>query len=344
MNGCRAASERSVAALPKAHLHLHLEGSFPHDAVEALARKRHRQFLPPKCYRHVDEFFSAYLEVVELVETLDELADLCRAVVASEARHGVVYAEPAVEPQLYSRLGSMEEVLGVMLEAFADAQASTGVEIGALVTVNTDAGPDGAEEAARMAARYAGSGVVAFGTAGFVEPAGLARFVRPVAVARAAGLRIVCHAGQTGGPESVRDALNTLHPDRIAHGVQAAQDPTLLWQLADEGVVCDVCPTSNVALGVVADLAQHPLPVMLLAGVAVTLNADDELFFGADVSEQYHLARSTFAVPDVLLAEIARNGALRKATGMSDATRVRLKTGVEQWLNGDWLQAAVNRL
>ena len=325
---------RSLVALPKAHLHLHLEGSFPAHAVQALALRRGRPFQSPHCYQDVEHFFSAYLQVPALVESLDELAELCRCLIVAEAAQGVVYVEPAIEPQLYApRLGSTETVLRAVLEAFAEAQASTGVEVGALFTVNTDQGTDGAAEAARLAARFAGRGVVAFGTAGFVEPAGLARFTGPVAQARAAGLRIVCHAGQTGGPESVRDALEHLRPDRIAHGVQAAQDPALLWRLADEGVVCDVCPSSNVALGVVPDLARHPLPVMLLAGVAVTLSADDELFFGSSVTDQYELARHVFAAPDVCLAEIARNGALRSSSGMSDSSRMRLRAGVERWLN-----------
>jgi adenosine deaminase len=325
---------RSLATLPKAHLHLHLEGSFPADAVQALADKRGCKFLPPSHFDNVDQFFCAYRQVPAMVETLDELAGLCRALVVAEASQGVLYLEPAIEPQLYShRLGSMETVLRVILDAFADGQRTTGVEVGALFTINTDGGTEGAPEAARLAARYAGRGVVGFGTAGFVEPAGLARFVGPVARARAAGLRIVCHAGQTGGPASVRDALDNLHPDRIAHGINAAQDPSLLWRLADEGVVCDVCPTSNVALGLVRDLAHHPLPMMVLAGVAVTLNADDELFFGRSVTDQYELARHVLAVPDALLADIARNGALRRSSGMSDASRLRLRNGVEHWIN-----------
>jgi adenosine deaminase len=245
----------------------------------------------------------------------------------------VLYAEPAVEPELYApRMGSVDRVLAVMCEAFAQAQRATGVEVGALYTISTDHGPDGADEAAERAARFAGRGVVAFGTAGFTEPAGLARFARPVEKARAAGLRIVCHAGQTGGPGSVHDALDSLAPDRIANGFGAAEDPSLLRRLADEGVLCDVSPSSNIALKLVPDLAHHPLLVMLEAGVAVTLNADDELLFGHTVTDQYQIARSEFAIPDLGLADIASNGAWN--SGMSEFTRQRLLNGVDAWLNG----------
>jgi adenosine deaminase len=320
-----------LSRLPKAHLHLHLDGSFPLGAVQQLAAQRGTAFDRPDGYETVDDFFAAYLQVPQLIGDLDDLAALCRALVAAEAAQGVVYMEPAIEPQLYSpRLGSMEDVLTVMCLAFAEAQAATGVEVGALFTINTDGGTEGADEAARLAARFAGRGVVGFGTAGFIEPAGLARFAGPVARARSAGLSIVCHAGQTGGPESVRDALDNLRPDRIAHGVQSARDPALLRRLADDGIVCDVCPSSNVALGVVADLQHHPFPALFEAGVPVTLNADDELFFGRSVTDQYDLARERFGLPDACLAQIAGNGAL--ASGMSESTRQRLVTGVHGWL------------
>ncbi|MDQ1427780.1 MAG: hypothetical protein QOK39_1256 [Acidimicrobiaceae bacterium] len=320
-----------MRALPKAHLHLHLDGSFPRPAVAALLARRGLPFAPPERFANVDDFFAAYVTVPNLVADVDELAGLCRALVVAESRQGVVYLEPAVEPQLYApRLGTIDDVLAVMCAAFTSAAIDRDVEVGALVTVNTDGGTEGASELAHLAASYAGRGVVAFGTAGFVEPANLARFVEPVAIARAAGLDVVCHAGQTGGPASVIDALDNLHPDRIAHGVHAARDPALMRRLAGEGVVCDVCPTSNVALGVVADLASHPLPVLVAAGVAVTLNADDELWFGASISDQYELARTAFGFDDATIAGIARTGG--RASGMSQGMRERLERGVAAWL------------
>jgi adenosine deaminase len=299
--------------------------------VAALFGRRGLVFAPPERFANVDDFFAAYITVADMVADLDELAGLCRALVVAESRQGVLYLEPAVEPQLYApRLGTVDDVLAVMCAAFTSAAIDRDVEVGALVTVNTDGGPEGASEMAHLAASHAGRGVVAFGTAGFVEPAGLARFAEPVAIARAAGLDVVCHAGQTGGPASVIDALDNLHPDRIAHGIHAARDLALLRRLAAEGVVCDVCPTSNVALGVVADLASHPLPVLVAAGVAVTLNADDELWFGASISDQYELARTAFFFDDATIAQIALAGG--RAGGMSQGMRERLERGVAAWL------------
>jgi adenosine deaminase len=231
------------------------------------------------------------------------------------------------------RLGKTADVLAVMCDAFAYAGALADVEVGAMVTINTDGGTDGAEELARLAADFAGRGVVSFGTAGFVEPAGLSRFAGAVGIARAAGLGVVCHAGQTGGPGSILEVLNSVYPDRLAHGIHATWDRDLLRRLADTGVVLDVCPTSNVALGVVCDLASHPLPALVAAGVRVTLNADDSLWFGAGVSDQYELARSVFGFSDRRLAQIARIGG--RANGMSAGTRERLERGTAEWLNSE---------
>ena len=320
-----------MRALPKAHLHLHLDGSFPRPAVAALFGRRGLPFAPPERFSNVDDFFAAYVSVPNLVADLDELAGLCRALVVAESRQGVVYLEPAVEPQLYApRLGTMDDVLAVMCAAFTSAAIDTDVEVGALVTVNTDGGTEGASELAHLAASYAGRGVVAFGTAGFVEPANLARFVEPVAIARAAGLDVVCHAGQTGGPASVIDALDNLHPDRIAHGVHAARDPALMRRLAGEGVVCDVCPTSNVALGVVADLASHPSRCSSRRGWRSRSMPTTSCGSGpASAINTSWPGRPSASTMPPSLASRSTGG---RASGMTQPMRERLERGVAAWL------------
>jgi adenosine deaminase len=324
---------RSLRTLPKAHLHLHLDGSFPRPWVVELAARQGAEFVPPPdAFADTDEFFRRYLEVPALVGSLDDLATGCRALVESESAHGVVYMEPGVEPQLYSpRLGSLDDVFSAMWSGFREGARTTGVEVGCMIGVNTDFPVEVADEVAEAAAARAGDGVVAFGTAGFIEPAGLHRFKRAVGVARAAGLRVVCHAGQTGGPESVAEALDELQPDRIAHGINAAGDPAVLRRLAEGGVVCDVALTSNVSLAVVESYEHHPLPRMLDAGVPVTLNADDELWFGSSIVREYEIAREVFGLTDERLASIAV--AANTATGASTATRDRWMEGVEAWLS-----------
>ena len=146
------------------------------------------QFAP-----HTDEDVRAMLEACGL-QSLDDLSEGCKALVESEAANGVVYMEPGVEPQLYSpRLGSLDDVFSAMWAGFTDGTRATGVEVGCLVGVNTDFPVELAEEVASLAAARAGDGAVAFGTAGFIEPAGLGRFRGAASVARSAGLRVVCH-------------------------------------------------------------------------------------------------------------------------------------------------------
>ena len=326
-----ATRSRPLRTLPKAHLHAHLDGAYPVDAVRELAGRRGRRFDVPASFGDVWEFFEAYGTVPALVKTHEDLAELCHALVLSEAAEGVVYLEPAIEPQLYApRLGSLDQVTRTILRAFQDASREAGIEVNALLTINTDEDLPIATDLARTAAAHAGAGVGALGTAGFVEPGGLGRFRDAADIARAAGLSLVCHAGQTGGPESIVEALDELGARRISHGFRAVESPQLLQRLADERVVCDVCPVSNVALGLVPSLAEHPAPRLVAAGVPVTLNADDPLWFSTSVTDQYEIARQVWGLDDETIAGFARAGAL--ASGMSTDTRRRIENGVDEWL------------
>lgn len=324
---------RDLKALAKVHVHVHLDGSYPAAAVRELAARRGLDLEAPRTFTSVDDFFDAYGEMPALVGSLEDLDELCQALVHSEAAHGVVYLEPAIEPQLYApRLGSIGEVASVMVDALQAAGRDAGIQVGANLTINTDQDLPVAEELTDAAVALAGAGVTALGTAGFVEPAGLTRFSAYAGRAADAGLQVVAHAGQTGGPDSVLEALDELGATRISHGVNAVASRTLLARLAADRVVCDVCPVSNVRLGVSEDLSSHQAPTMHAAGVPLTLNADDELWFGASVSDQYDVARTRWGWTDETLAEIARNGALVR--GLHDETRARLLDSVEAWLTG----------
>ncbi len=327
----RSNALRSLRSLPKAHLHAHLDGSYPMHAVQALAKRRGISFDVPNRFADVQEFFAAYGRVPGLVESHEDLAGLCRALVRAETAEGVLYLEPAIEPQLYApRLGTLDQITRTMLAAFAEAALDAGIEVGALLTINTDENFEIAEDLARVAAAYAGRGVAALGTAGFVEPGNLARYRRPAQIAHAAGLPVVSHAGQTGGPESIEEALDELRARRIGHGFRAIESARLVARLRDEQIVCDICPVSNARLGMVPDVSKHPAPLLLAAGVPVTLNADDQLWFQASITDQYTIARDVWGSSDEMIAGYARAGAL--ATGMSAAMRTRFLAGIETWL------------
>jgi adenosine deaminase len=251
--------------------------------------------------------------------------------VHAEAAEGVWYLEPAIEPQLYApRLGTLDQVTRTMLGAFAEAAKDAAIEVGALLTINTDENLAISEDLARVAAAHAGRGVTALGTAGFVEPGGLGRYRRAAEIAHAADLPVVSHAGQTGGPDSIEEALDELGARRISHGFRAIESAALTRRLADEQIVCDICPVSNAMLGIVPDVAKHPAPLLLAAGVPITLNADDELWCQASITDQYEIARQSWGLSDEAITSFARAGAL--ATGMSADTRTRFLHGIDAWM------------
>ncbi|MCS5731433.1 adenosine deaminase family protein [Herbiconiux moechotypicola] len=335
-------SGRELRALPKVHAHVHLDGSYPLAAVQALAARQGADFEVPDSFPDVWDFFEAYGTVPELVRSLDDLAGLCRALVHAEAALGVLYLEPAIEPQLYARrLGGIDTVARTMVDALAQGAEEAGIEVGANLTVNTDQDEPIALELARTAAALAGPGVsggtgtgfwrgvTALGTAGFVEPAGLARFVPVARIAQDAGLQIVSHAGQTGGPDSILEALDVLGATRLSHGVRAVESDELVARLAEQHIVCDICPVSNVRLGVSESLAAHPGPLLIAAGVPVTLNADDPLWFGHSVLDQWRIAREVWGLDDRRLAGVSSGGML--LPGMSPRTRSVYRDSLAAW-------------
>jgi adenosine deaminase len=327
------AVRRQLRTLPKAHLHAHVDGSYPRESVQALALRSGIDLTASGAFTDVWQFFDAYATVPRLVQSHEDLAGLCRALVHSEAAEGVIYFEPAIEPQLYApRLGTIEQVTHTMLAAFGEAADDAGIEVGAMLTINTDSESDAemAETLAELAARLAGRGVTSLGTAGFVEPGNLSRFAPQARRAHAAGLSVVSHAGQTGGPDSVEEALDQLGACRISHGIRSVESERLLDRMAEEGIVCDVCPVSNVSLHLVPSLEAHPGPRMRDAGVAITLNADDQLWFGASVTDQYMVAREIWGLDDRAVADIALAGI--RATGMSSSTRDRFRAEVDVWM------------
>jgi adenosine deaminase len=330
--GGPAATRRAgdLVALPKVHVHVHLDGSYPLAAVQALAESQGGRFEVPESFPDVWSFFDAYGTVPELVRTLDDLAGLCRAVVFAEAAEGVLYLEPAIEPQLFApRLGTLDTVTQAIVDALQQAGSDAGIDVGANLTINTDQDLEIAAELARVAASLAGRGVTALGTAGFEEPAGLGRFVAAARIATDAGLQIVSHAGQTGGPDSILEALDVLGATRLSHGVNAVRSDELLARLAEQQIVCDVCPVSNIALGVSPNAHEHQARRLIAAGVPVTLNADDSLWFHRSVTDQYALARDSWQLDDAALANVASAGLL--IPGMKPATRSTYRDSLAAW-------------
>jgi len=192
--------------------------------------------------------------------------------------------------------------------------------------------PLDARTLARLAARYAGAGVVGFGLSNDERRGVTEDFAAAFRIAHAAGLASVPHSGELLGPHNVQVALDHLGPDRIGHGVRSVEDPAVLAEVVRRGVTLEVCPGSNVALGVYAEPADVPLGLLLQAGAAIALGADDPLLFGSRLLDQYVSAREVHGLDDAALAELARCS-IRGSRAASDAQAVML-AGVDAWLAG----------
>jgi adenosine deaminase len=324
---------RDLRQLPKAHLHLHLEGGMRPSTLVDLS-KHYAAPMPDPPDGSFATFIRLYRAAAAVLRVPDDYVRLVHEVVQDAAADGVVWLEPAewLAPGQPERLGlaDAQAVLDLLLDAARQASASTGVAVGWMVATNRTRPVAEAVSLARLAARYAGRGVVSFGladdeTKGRPEP-----FAPAFDIARAAGLIPSPHAGEHGGPDSVRGALDALGARRIQHGVRSAEDPQLLRRLAGEGVCLDVCPTSNVQLRVVTSLATHPLPALLDAGVNVSLNADDPLFFGSGVLAEYELARHSFGLDDAALARVAACSI--RASGAPAGLKDKALADIDSWL------------
>lgn len=254
--------------------------------------------------------FSAFADMyVAACDVLRAPADLRRLVdetVQDAHRAGAVWVEPSLfAPRHRARFGADEAVIELVLDALAESSVRYGVGAGLLVAADRTSAPEDAVEQATLAVRYADLGVVGFGLANDEAQWPPEPFRPAFDIIREAGLLSVPHAGELAGPESVRAALESLGANRIQHGVRAVEDSDLVGRLADERICCDVCPTSNIALGVYPSLAEHPLGALLDAGVPCSVNADDPLLFGPDLLEEYQLCRDQLGFDDERMAQIA---------------------------------------
>jgi adenosine deaminase len=326
---------RSLVRLPKAHLHLHLEGAMRPSTLAELAGERGLR--PPAVgagFTSFEDFGPLYSAAAQLVREgpRENLLRLVREVVEDAAADGAVWIEPHVNPLTYEAdPGAALDVLDAVIDEGCRTADRLGIGFGVMVFARRNADPSEGVAAARLAARRADKGVVAFGLAGDEARYPPEPFAEAFAIARDAGLISAPHAGEFAGPAGVSAALDALGAQRIAHGVRAVEDPSLLARLAAEGVVLDVCPTSNVALGVVESLSAHPLPKLLHAGVRCTLNADDPLLFGSGLLDEYTAARTTLALGDDRLAAIARTSI--ESSGAPRTLKDKAIALVADWLD-----------
>lgn len=330
---------RDLAALPKAHLHLHFTGSMRRATLQELAAERGLR-LPRSLTDDVGlqveptrrgwfRFQREYDTARAVVDSEAAMRRILREAVEDDAAEGSGRLELQVDPTSYAPfVGGVTPALEIVLDEAAAAARSIGVSVGIVVAASRTRHPLDARTLARLAARNAGA-VVGFGLSNDERRGDTAAFAPAFRIARDAGLAAVPHGGELLGPDHVREVVEHLRPDRLGHGVRAAEDPALLSEVVERGIGLEVCPASNAALGVVAEAEDVPLRRLVDAGARVALGADDPLLFGSRLLDQYATARRT-GFTDAELAALAADSI--RVSRADDATRARLLRGVEDWL------------
>jgi adenosine deaminase len=333
---------RDLHDLPKAHLHLHFTGSMRHSTLLELAR-RDGISLPdqlvedwPPVLSAADEkgwfrFQRLYDVARSVLRTEDDVRRLVREAAEDDVRDGGRWLEIQVDPSGYgARFGGITAFTDLVLDAVRDASAQTGLGMAVVIAANRTRHPLDARTLARLAGQYAGRGVVGFGLSNDERRGSTADFAGAFQIAERAGLLLTPHGGELRGPEHIRLCLDTLHADRLGHGVRAAEDPALLDRIVEAGVTLEVCPVSNVALGVYSDLTSVPLPTLLAAGATVALGADDPLLFGSRLAGQYATMRAAHELDDAQLAELARMSV--RASRAPDDVKAAATSDIDGWL------------
>lgn len=311
--------EAFVSALPKVELHVHMVGSAPLETVLRLARRHPDRGVPASAerlrefyrFRDFPHFIDVYSAVTRLISEPEDIADLVRGVAANLAAQNVRYAEFQFGPYAFQLAGMPDAVITEALDAGTRyALAEHGVRIGWIIEFPGQSAGRNARPALRLALENPPEALVGFGIGGI--EAGRAPFtsvIRDVfAAARAAGLRSVPHAGETSGAETVWEAVEHLHAERIGHGIRSLDDPLLVACLAERQLPVDVSPTSNVRTRCVPSITGHPLRRMADAGLLVTLNSDDPPMFGTSLTNEYLVAGHDLGFSPAELAGLAANG------------------------------------
>jgi len=315
---------------PKVELHLHIEGAAPPAFVRGLAQEKGVDltgvFAADGSYSYTDfwHFLKVYEAATSVLTGPEDYARLTRAVLAESAAAGVVYSETFLSPDFCGGrdVGAWTDYLHAIREAAEEAERQDGITLRGIVTCIRHFGPGKAKETALCAAETAGDWLVGFGIAGDEKAGRPGDFAYAFDMAREAGLRLTAHAGEWGGPDSVRDALRDLKVERIGHGVRAIEDPALVDRLAEDGVVLEVCPGSNVALGIYPTWTDHPVARLREKGVKVTVSTDDPPFFHTTMTHEFDRLADAFGWKEGDFAALNRTAL--DAAFCDEATRARV--------------------
>lgn len=317
----------------KAELHCHIEGAASTDLVEKQARKygvnidghiKGDGF----AWHDFTSFLAAYDLSASLFRTAEDYALLAQTHFERIAADGAIYGEVFISTNHAQSCGlDPKEYIAGLAEGMGRAKANTGIEARMVATGLRHLGPEGVDEAARFLIANPHPLITGWGMAGEERMHHPKDFVRSFDMARDAGYGITVHAGELVGWQSVADALDHLKPTRLGHGVRAIENPDLVKRLADEKIVLECCPASNISLSVFPSFAEHSFLKLRAAGIPVTLNSDDPPYFATSLAHEYEIGATEFGLSEAELAEITRTAI--KAAFVDEATRARLLTRLD---------------
>ncbi|WP_425041135.1 adenosine deaminase [Primorskyibacter sp. S187A] len=326
----------SMSQLPKAELHLHLEGAAPPAFIRGLAKEKSIDLQKifngdgTYAYRDFAHFLTVYEAACTVLQTPEDFYRLTQAVLEESASHGVVYAETFVSPDFCGGgdVVAWREYMAAMQEASEAADRALGITLRGIVTCIRHFGPEKAKAAALCAAETRGDWLVGFGMAGDENTGQPGDYAYSFDLAREAELQLTVHAGEWRGPEEIKAALDDLRVARIGHGVRAIEDLALVDRLAEDKITLEVCPISNVTLGVYPALSAHPIENLRAREVPVTISTDDPPFFHTTMTREYEALAQTFGWNEDDFAELNQNA--MRAAFCDDETRARVQKRFSQ--------------
>ena len=310
-----AAARTFLTALPKAELHVHLEGTLEAEDLLRFAARNDvdvpwtspEQVRAAYEFTGLEHFLAVYYHGCRVLRTRDDFAELTRTYLGSAAAQGVLRAEVFFGPQTFLDAGvPVADQFDGVLDGMAAAREAWGVDAALLVSAQRHRTEDAALEMLDLVSPWAGS-IAGFGLGGAELGNPPSRFARYFSTARDRGFRTTAHAGEEGPPAYVREALDVCHVDRVDHGVAAARDASLVERLRADAVPLTVCPISNLRLKVTPSTADHPVRALVDAGVVVTVNSDDPSYFRGGVADNYVALQEEAGFSTDELVELARN-------------------------------------
>ena len=336
MNPAAATGIERLRTLPKAEVHLHLEGCFEPVVLEQWAR--HEGVAMPRPREQLLQFtgladFLAFLDwACALASTRERLAELSYGLSQRLAANGAGYADVIFNPtHWHAWAGRLPAMLDAINAGFAQAEQDGLPPVGLCVSLLRTQSAAAAAELVDALVALRHPRVVALSVDGNEATAGRTgpRFADAFRRASVAGLRRTVHAGESSGPEGVWDAIDVLGADRIDHGVRVVEDPALMAMLAERQIPLGICPTSNLTLGVYPNMQEHPIERLRLAGVRVSVNTDDPALLGANLVGEYQLCQATFGWSDAVLRAVAATSI--DASFAAAETKATLHRALARW-------------